>query len=775
MMFRLKFARIAAFCSFLLFQMAMPNSPGDILLFEDEFEGASDSQPDGAKWMIVSELAEPSVQLDGSGHLAMSGDGDDWENPSLISRFSFQPSGNFDYAIEWSFASVPDDPSICWVGIWTEPIGTGNSNRGFMIHPSMKLKMYTDSVGTGLSTNGHGVFCNVDFPSAQAFSLKMVLRMTGVLEWYVDTGQGWQQTTAQPIDPGSGSIPTTKDLDLLDRYDIAGAPAYRVVVNPNGCCATPGPFVLDRVSIKRLDGSPDGDQVPASSFIQGRLLSSSDEPVSGTHAYRLAFFDSQREGEKAGQDVEGVVFLDLRGRFNIEFAVPEEALSVQDLWAEVWIDSDDNGFEEQDRFQDRIQIGSVAFSRRAQNAYGVRWENVTGIPEGFSDNVDNSGELEGVYNVKSFGAFGDGFVDDTQAIQSAINAARTAGGTVYFPPGDYSVSSLNLTLLEKGVVLKGAGTGHKTSRILPNTSDVHLLDLTGSRYVNLENLHIGPYPQLDLVDLSNVFPRQIPTPLTAILLAQVESYKSNAVHFENLFVSGKFKIASIYCYGVPSSSMVNCDMYNLYEDSAAPVIWFTRENTAGVSSQFTAIFGGSPQMGGTNTSDWTLTGCEIHELANVWNIGGRTLSPSVRLHNTMQMRWIGGNISGAGPYYVHCTGENRWIAFVGTTFYSDFGPAANAVFHNEGTLSGFSVSSCQPAAGNVFSGVPGSVFNDIHYTGDPANMGVQNVFNAAGATLTNSIIHCNGVGLVLGNIASSNLLLNPGPISASSDQSFKIP
>jgi polygalacturonase len=45
-------------------------------------------------------------------------------------------------------------------------------------------------------------------------------------------------------------------------------------------------------------------------------------------------------------------------------------------------------------------------------------------------------------NVKDYGAKGDNTTDDTAAIQKAIKAAETVDdGQVYFPPGDYVVSS----------------------------------------------------------------------------------------------------------------------------------------------------------------------------------------------------------------------------------------------------------------------------------------------------------------------------------------------
>lgn len=68
------------------------------------------------------------------------------------------------------------------------------------------------------------------------------------------------------------------------------------------------------------------------------------------------------------------------------------------------------------------------------------------------------------YNVKDFGAQGDGITDDTAAIQAAItatvggvtNGTNTIGGTIFFPPGTYLHTGLTIYSY---VHLRGAGIG----------------------------------------------------------------------------------------------------------------------------------------------------------------------------------------------------------------------------------------------------------------------------------------------------------------------------
>ena len=79
--------------------------------------------------------------------------------------------------------------------------------------------------------------------------------------------------------------------------------------------------------------------------------------------------------------------------------------------------------------------------------------------------VAASGSQESVFNVKNYGAAGDGTTNDTTAINNAIAAAIAAGGgIVYLPAGTYKITN-NLSVYHAtGVTIIGAGEGETVIR-----------------------------------------------------------------------------------------------------------------------------------------------------------------------------------------------------------------------------------------------------------------------------------------------------------------------
>lgn len=87
-----------------------------------------------------------------------------------------------------------------------------------------------------------------------------------------------------------------------------------------------------------------------------------------------------------------------------------------------------------------------------------------------------------VFNVKAYGALGDGTTNDTTNIQSAITAAQTSGGTVYFPQGNYSITGLTVTA--SNVTIRGAGAG-ATTLTMRNSSNAPAIAVSGTGTVNV--------------------------------------------------------------------------------------------------------------------------------------------------------------------------------------------------------------------------------------------------------------------------------------------------
>ncbi|HKR81426.1 MAG TPA: glycosyl hydrolase family 28-related protein [Candidatus Saccharimonadales bacterium] len=98
-----------------------------------------------------------------------------------------------------------------------------------------------------------------------------------------------------------------------------------------------------------------------------------------------------------------------------------------------------------------------------------------------------------LFDVKAFGAAGDGSTDDTAAIQSAIDAATPTKGTVFFPPGTYRLATLSGTAatvnrrfltLTAGVTLQGVSAAASVLKVGNSTAPFFTVvggtaDLTG--------------------------------------------------------------------------------------------------------------------------------------------------------------------------------------------------------------------------------------------------------------------------------------------------------
>lgn len=93
---------------------------------------------------------------------------------------------------------------------------------------------------------------------------------------------------------------------------------------------------------------------------------------------------------------------------------------------------------------------------------------------------------EGVFNVRDFGATGDGATDDTTAIQAALNGLPADGGTLFFPAGNYIVSSALTVPVETQI----KGSGSEISQITMAANNTNCLVCTGPGSFVIENMYL---------------------------------------------------------------------------------------------------------------------------------------------------------------------------------------------------------------------------------------------------------------------------------------------
>lgn len=129
-----------------------------------------------------------------------------------------------------------------------------------------------------------------------------------------------------------------------------------------------------------------------------------------------------------------------------------------------------------------VVIGNVVQTASNWGFFIHEYNGITGSNLYSNNQVDSIPSLyltgrngNGVYNVREFGAQGDGVADDTAAIQAALNSARTSGGgEVVLPAGTYLVSmntNPNVPAFSQALyiggntTLRGAGRGATTIKL----------------------------------------------------------------------------------------------------------------------------------------------------------------------------------------------------------------------------------------------------------------------------------------------------------------------
>ena len=254
------------------------------------------------------------------------------------------------------------------------------------------------------------------------------------------------------------------------------------------------------------------------------------------------------------------------------------------------------------------------------------------------------------------------------------------------------VSSLNITN-RHGLVVQGHSPG--ATVLLPTTGGVNVLHLTGSDFVTLRGFQLGDAARTVV-------------PNVGILVAQAAGGNegSSRIVVDNLQVTGRYGIASVYNFGVAESSIRDSAFWQFLPNSTAPAVIFTSDNRNGVASAFATIATG----GGHYPADWTLSAVGLH---NNSAPSGPTQGVVFVCRACTSFRMLGGVVAGAGPALILFEGEGAnipmFISFIGTGFYSDNGTPPSTMFLAISSVYGLGVSMASFDYSCCLSSGPGTI------------------------------------------------------------------
>lgn len=200
-----------------------------------------------------------------------------------------------------------------------------------------------------------------------------------------------------------------------------------------------------------------------------------------------------------------------------------------------------------------------------------------------------------VVNVKYYGAKGDGVTDDLIAINAAITAAP-AGGTVYFPAGNYIVSDTIAT--SKSIAIQGEGmvltrptqitphpalfpAGHDLIQLTNASGRCSVRDITS----NMNNLggnwlHTISDGQGYFIERNNVF--GIASTYWAIFLDDPTPVNGvNLSRIRDNFIGSSFG-GGIYCNGGGDSTFIESNLFQM-QKSTSYIFWWADLGTQGAA------------------------------------------------------------------------------------------------------------------------------------------------------------------------------------------------
>jgi hypothetical protein len=179
--------------------------------------------------------------------------------------------------------------------------------------------------------------------------------------------------------------------------------------------------------------------VPGEVVLRGQAVDGGGNPLVGTRAYVVRFFDAETGGTLLAGPITGTTTLTPEGLFSIPVVIPDAALDAAQVWYELGIDSDavpDGVVSGSEVFVGRVRLWSVPYARVSGRVETVGVEQLAGGVVSTSEftALDGvTGNIQAQLNTKANAAdvYTKAQVDASQAAQDTVIAQKANTADVY--------------------------------------------------------------------------------------------------------------------------------------------------------------------------------------------------------------------------------------------------------------------------------------------------------------------------------------------------------
>ena len=220
-----------------------------------------------------------------------------------------------------------------------------------------------------------------------------------------------------------------------------------------------------------------------------------------------------------------------------------------------------------------------------------------------------------VYNVKDYGAVGNGSTNDTSAFNAAIAAIPSTGGTLYIPAGTYIVG--NLTSIS-GKPINIEGENQLTSILACNVVSGPIFAFSSTN-VSMRNITF-----ITTVERTELNPLVTTTNCTFIQIESISSWASGDLLYTlggnwffatNVFVRNQTAVGGIGIRSKGQSLIFNnvvLSNNNVVNTVRYPVLWIEGTDSTGMKISNSSFSGGGPL--------YKYSGCTISSVSDKFTI-----------------------------------------------------------------------------------------------------------------------------------------------------------